>query len=513
MFHEYGYPDEQFETVVSDSLHCAICSCVLRDPVMCKNEHCFCRGCITKHLENSQTCPCCNQDLTVESLAVAPRILRNLLSEQRIRCDHQERGCQEIVQLGNLASHVAVCGKAPVVCANEECSSEINREDQFRHQGEECKFRERKCENCEKMGSMVSEIGTSLGGLSAHVEKLSASVDEVKVGLTQVQNKFKEIENARNDQAAKKDPSTSKLKKGKNLDENAYVVAGGYGNDNTPIRSAEVFDKTTNSWVQVQPMKVSRARASSVVYNGQVLVAGGVSGDKQVVSSMETFSRNASAFVPPQWSNLIANLPKPLQGHHIVQYDDRLIVLGGYENTYMIYEIQLHFPFVTKALAKLPSSRPMQGCGVVLANDKIYIFGGGKNREATADVTMYDIPKNEFKELAPLPYEVCNMATATFGENVILVGGSDEYNSVRYAKDTVISYNIKTQESTELPPMKVKRSRCCAVLDGNTLVVMGGVSKHSNTLDSVEAFDYETSEWSLLPSMREARKEFIAEIM
>ena len=130
-FRAFGYPDEQFETVVSENLHCGICSCVFKDPVMCKNEHCFCRGCITKHLENYHTCPCCNQDLTVETLADAPRFFKNLLSEQRIRCDYHKRGCQEIVQLGNLESHVAVCGKAPVLCQNEECSSEINREDQF----------------------------------------------------------------------------------------------------------------------------------------------------------------------------------------------------------------------------------------------------------------------------------------------------------------------------------------------------------------------------------------------
>ena len=133
-FQAFGYPDEQFETVISESLHCGICSCVFKDPVMCKNEHCFCRGCITKHHENYHTCPCCNQDLTVETLADVPRFFKNLLSEQRIRCDYHKRGCQEIVQLGNLASHVAVCGKAPVLCENEECSSEINREDQFRHE-------------------------------------------------------------------------------------------------------------------------------------------------------------------------------------------------------------------------------------------------------------------------------------------------------------------------------------------------------------------------------------------
>ena len=513
--YEFGYPDERFETVLSDNLHCAICSCVLKDPAMCKNEHCFCRGCITKHLENSHTCPCCNQDLTVESLADAPRILRNLLSEQRIRCDHHERGCQEIVQLGNLASHVAVCGKAPVMCANEECSSEINREDQFRHQGEECRFRKVKCQNCKEMGSMVRQFGTSFGGL----------LDEMKTGLTAMENKLEEVDNGRSDQASPKDPS-SDLKDAKHPNGNAYVVAGGYtvsGFHNTQsiLNSVEVFDKTTNSWIQLQPMKKRRRNASSVVYNGQVLVTGGASDKGNVMSSMEQFSLNVNPFVPPRWSNPPVNLPRPLKGHCSALYNDRLIVLGGYEedDSDMIYEIQLHFPFNIKVLAKLPPSTPIKGCGAVLANDNILMFGG-RTREGTdqgtdqarARVTMYDITKNEFKELAPLPYEVCNMAAVKCGENVVLAGGSNKYDSYQGAKNTVVSYNIEKQESTELPPMKENRTECRAVLDGNTLVVMGGRT-HNAFHKSVEAFDFKTSEWSDLPSMKESRWAFIAEIV
>ena len=454
----------------------------------------------------------------MESLADAPRILRNLLSEQRIRCDHHERGCQEIVQLGNLASHVAVCGKAPVVCANEECCSEINREDQFRHQGEECRFRKVKCQNCEETGSMVQEIGTSLSGLSAHVEKLNTSVNEMKTGLMAVENKFKEMENARSDKATREDPS-SDLKDAKHPDEYAYVVAGGYGTNNDPTNSVEVFDKITNSWVKVQPMETCRASGSSVVYNGQVLVTGGSSSSNgnHPVSSMEKFRRNASAFVPPWWSNLFVHLPRPLQGHPCVLHKDRLIVLGG-NNSDMIYEIQLHFPFATKALAKLPPSTPIAGCGAVLANDKVLMFGG-RTREktniwqASAKVTMYDITKNEFRELEPLPYEVCRMAVVNCGENVVLAGGSNKYDSSYGAKDTVVSYNIETQESTELPPMEENRIECCAVLDGNTLVVMGGKNQRGDVLKSVEAFDFKASEWSDLPSMKAARRAFIAEVV
>ena len=504
-FQAFGHPDEQFETVVSESLHCGICSCVFKDPVMCKNEHCFCRGCITKHLENYHTCPCCNQDLTVETLADAPRFFENLLSEQRIRCDHYKRGCEEIVQLGNLASHVVVCGKAPVLCENEECSSEINREDQFRHQGEECKFLDVKCRNCKEMSSVVKEIRTSLSGLREYVEMVNVSFDRME-------NKIKEMKNTPTNNASQADPS-SETKGAKHPKECAYLVAGG-DNNNT----AEVFDKISKTWIQLQPMKMCRANASSILYNGSVLVTGGTYSDNRVtLSSIEQCSFHTSPYLPLCWSNLAVKLPRPLRRHCTVLYYGCLIVLGGNDgndDSDLIYDIQLQSPFNTKILAKLPSARPTAGCGAVLVNDKIFIFGESKGNEAAkANVTMYDITKNEFKELEPLPYGVCNMATVKYGENVVLVGGCSQYGSYRGSKNTVISYNIKIQKCTQLTPMKTARFECCAVVDGNSLVVMGGKDGGNKPTNSVEVFDFKTCAWSHFPPMNRARSGFIAEIV
>ncbi|XP_028400921.1 kelch-like protein diablo [Dendronephthya gigantea] len=547
---EFGYPDERFESVVSENLYCAICSCVLKNPLMCKNEHCFCRACITMHLENYQNCPTCKHDLSVDSLMKAPRILRNLLSEKRIKCDYYERGCEEIIELGNLASHVAVCGKAPVVCSNEECSREINREDQTRHESEECRFWKIGCRNFEEMGSMIQEIGTGLGGLCEQVTNLSSSVNEqiseVKTGLTAVENRFDVMESrfevwgkkfekiekqlffqenqtsrdqrhevvddlrVKSDQATAVDPSNDIIDEG-NPVEHAYVVAGGYGKDTQVLNSSEVFDKSSNSWRPLPPMERCRANASSVCYNGHVNVAGGVSEDKRVLSSVEQFSRF--------WSNFPVNLPKLLKGHRTVGSGDKMFVVGGYDQekkgySNMIYEIQLRLPFNTKVLARLPFSTPVRGCGVVKTNDKILIFGGSARdtNPATAIVTMYDLTKNEFKELAPLPYSVCNMATAKYEENVVLAGGSDNY-LLGDVKNTVISYNIETQKSVMLPPMKCSRSECCAVVDGDSLVVMGGENRRFKCLNSVEEFNFRTSKWTGLPSMKTERKAFVAEVI
>jgi hypothetical protein len=426
------------------------------------------------------------------------------------------------------------------------------------------------------MGSMVQEIGSSLGGLCKHVEKLNTSVSEMKTGLTAVENRLENVENrleemenkfenrfeemqnrfeqmenqflnaegtptlrdqqcqsvnderesARSDQATPVDPK-SDLKDAKNPNEYAYVVAGGYDKERQPLSSAEIFDKTTNSWIELKPLNKSRANASSVVYNGQVLVTGGTSANSNILSSIEQFSTNPNPLVPPCWSNFAVNLPRTLKEHRTVLYHDRMFVIGGYDEekkdySDIIYEIQLHFPFTTKVLAKLPSSTPTRGCGVVLVNDKILIFGGAS---AGAKVIMYDITKNEVKKLAPLPYKVFNMATVKYEENVILAGGLvSSINEIR--KNTVVSYNIETEKSAMLPPMKNGRSECCAVVDGNTLVVMGGESLETRQdrfgnqlnpyifpLNSVEAFDFKTFKWRYLPSMNVARKGFIAEIV
>ena len=110
----------------------------------------------------------------------------------------------------------------------------------------------------------------------------------------------------------------------------------------------------------------------------------------------------------------------------------------------------------------------------------------------------------------------CDMATVRYGENVVLVGGTGQYGSYKGSKNTVISYNIKTQKCTQLPPMKTARSECCVIVDGNSLVVMGGKDGGNKPQNSVEVFDFKTCAWRVCshsPPMNRARSGFIAEIV
>ena len=113
---------------------CLICFNVLRDPVMCsRNQHCFCRSCIKQHLQNSQRCPTCNDELTVETLGEPQRMVKDVINELNIHCVYNNRGCQEIVQLQHLDRHEDSCGFTPVVCTNEGCGAIVNKRDLMHH--------------------------------------------------------------------------------------------------------------------------------------------------------------------------------------------------------------------------------------------------------------------------------------------------------------------------------------------------------------------------------------------
>jgi N-acetylneuraminic acid mutarotase len=132
------------------------------------------------------------------------------------------------------------------------------------------------------------------------------------------------------------------------------------------------------------------------------------------------------------------------------------------------------------------------------------IVGGrttGRSQDSLSSVVLYDIKKNECKQLAPLPYEVSVMATVRWGDNIVVIGGCDKRSK---RLDTVIIYNVKTEQSHLLPPMKYKRYGCTAVVIGNSIVVLGGYGENGK-LKSVEAFNFESYSWPELPEMSQER--------
>jgi hypothetical protein len=134
---EHGYSDKRFPVLVNENFHCPICFHVLRDPVQCRrNEHYFCLACITRYLEIAQTCPVCQDGLTLRTLKEPSRIVADYLATLQISCEFEARGCKALVELKSLRKHVQTCDFMPVACSNDGCSKPINRKDKKHHENE-----------------------------------------------------------------------------------------------------------------------------------------------------------------------------------------------------------------------------------------------------------------------------------------------------------------------------------------------------------------------------------------
>ena len=71
------------------------------------------------------------------------------------------------------------------------------------------------------------------------------------------------------------------------------------------------------------------------------------------------------------------------------------------------------FTYNVKTLSRMPE-QPRQFHSTQLFDDNLLIVGGNTSdryQDNLSSVVLYDIKKNECKHLAPLPYEVSEMAT------------------------------------------------------------------------------------------------------
>ena len=569
-----GYDEERFVTTINRNFLCLICFNVLKDPVLCpKNHHCFCRGCITKHLENSQRCPTCADELPEETLTEPHRMVKDYLNESKIRCAYHDRGCEEIVQLQHLDQHEHSCGFTPAVCTNPGCGAILNKRDLTIHESELCEYRNLKCHSCGEMTKTLADMekrmarvetnqanvktklvnteknmdtrldnleknmNTRLDNLEKNIEIRTTNTDttlknntaimdtrmanmetkmaqmktdnegkfetgnnEVKGLKTALVEAFDQMKDVLVKIDGKMEEKSRKVKNASRGDRENIIVAGGVGYD-----SAEMFNWLQRTWSPLQNMEKARWGATSFVYNNEVVIAGGYCDYCTKLNDMIRMIVHPYPDLSTPWSEYRAKLPAKMAYHCSVLYNDKLMVSGGYDGiatSDKIHEVQVVPPYTVKTLSRMPEPRKCH-CTEIF-DDGLLILGGtktGNYKDNLSSVVLYDIKNNVCKQLAPLPYEVSDMATVRWEDNVVVTGGVDKRGKTL---NTVIMYNVKTEQSHMLPPMRYNRSEFSAVVVGNNIVVLGGWGEQGG-LKSVESFNFERYTWQELPEMSQAR--------
>ena len=408
-----GYDEERFVTTINRNFLCLICFNVLKDPVLCpKNHHCFCRGCSTKHLENSQRCPTCADELTEETLTEPPRMVKDYLNESKIRCVYHDRGCEEIVQLQHLDQHEDSCGFTPAVCTNPGCGATLNKRDLTIHENELCEYRKLKCHSCGEMTKTLADVEkrmvrmetnlasveknmeTKLGNLDTHIKNgdttmknnsaiIKTQLANVKVKMAQMKTdidaKFETVNNeVRGLKTAlveafdqmkdvlvkmedKKEENARKVANASSGERENIIVAGGFLND-----SVEMFNWRERTWSPLQCRQ-----------NNQVVIAGGFCAGSGLVDDRIKINVDPHSDLSTHWSECPVKLPTKMARHSSVLYNDKLMVTGGYDGNAIsdkIHEVQVVPPYTVKTLSRMPEPR-RDHCTEIF-DDSLLILGG-----------------------------------------------------------------------------------------------------------------------------------------
>ncbi|CAB4010527.1 RING finger 151-like [Paramuricea clavata] len=534
---EQGYDVNRFVGEVREDLLCSVCQDVPKDPRVCQNEdHIFCLAHISRHLhQNSHTCPVCRDPLTPETLKRPTRFLKNYLEDLKIKCDHHDRGCPDVVRLEDLQRHVDQCGFAPVMCGNEGCETEVNRRDQENHEKNLCQFRIAKCHDCkdikasqngikasqEEMKASQDEMKASQNEMKASQEEMKASQDELKASQNEmkasqdemkVQNTRMEDEIKENVDVMKQSQDVINVKVNKmkdNVDEIKQTQAEMKADQmafqaevrNQFERMTEMFGKL----LERRNINNNGAQALDppVPVNDQdIIIVGGfyAPGNKSVSKTVEKFN------IAKGKSTRLPKLNHPRASSASCVYNGDVIITGGFDGqggTDSIEILKMNQGPLRWMMfdGKLPVK--LSDHDVIVYQSKLYVIGGHNASENKINDNIYElsiIPPYTAKPLARMPQPRRNHRAEIVNGKLLILGASNTGYS-KDAIDSVVVYDFIKNKFKPCPSLPKSVWGMSTVTWGNMVILIGGRDKNDQVLNEVTMYDTESGQSQKLPPL------------
>ena len=553
--YELGYEENRFEIVVSKRFHCPICFLVLKDPVMCKNEHYYCSSCIKKYLENSLFCPTCRESLTVDTLKPASRIVKDYLSELNIHCDFHPRGCPDMVQVGDLKRHVANCEFSPVQCSNDGCNVVLNARDKLHHEAEVCDFRKLNCHDCGQLKKEMKEMKDEMkkqikgmedkvnGEIKNEVKGIKVMLDQVLVSQDQMQSKIvNEIKQEVKDQIENEMKEIKVEVKGeikeevkRMKDEMKHEMKGMKVEMKGEIKEEvnkvkeelkqemreiilnavrDAMSEIQSPKVRIKSSKQDLQATCSSDARENILVSEGMSVSHVRIKTAECFN-----WADQTWTLLDCAVFEGRTYSCSFLYQGQIVVAGGNDGkgqmTHTMKCLNVADPSATWKDFAVNLPVKCRSHKVVSHNDQLFLSGGsvrdidgGRFRESDAVYEVQLVPPYSSKMLTRLPQPRFYHGMEMFDQKLFILGGNDGKGMTA----SVVQYDLFMNECKEMPPLPYAVIAMATVLWRNNVLVIGGMDGHHNPLNKVAMYDVITGRSQMLPCMKQKRHDCTAVI-
>ncbi|MEO6063598.1 MAG: kelch repeat-containing protein [Thermoflexales bacterium] len=260
-------------------------------------------------------------------------------------------------------------------------------------------------------------------------------------------------------------------------------VAGGWNGEATQLDRVDAYDPIERAWRPVPALAIARSQHSLVAALGRLWVVAGWSAEGGLVAEIETWKPGEATW------RTVTRVPTPRREPGVALLGNRIVVAGGfngssdadldgYSGVVEAYDLASG---AWASLASMPT--PRRGLALVNVNDALYALGGYNAWDGFLGVVeRYDPDRDAWQRLdwsiAPRTW-AAGLADA---EAIVLIGGFDGSGPLA----RVERIDALTGKGCDLAPLRVARSWLAAApLGGRRALTVGGETR-SGFSDAVE---------------------------
>lgn len=242
------------------------------------------------------------------------------------------------------------------------------------------------------------------------------------------------------------------------------VVVGGFVATGASSSRVDAYSVAGDSWHRLPDLPVAVDHASAASSGGRIYVAGGYGADRKPLRTAFVLDGDAWRRLPLMPDGRAAAAAAIAHG--------RLYVVGGRNSRRLLARDAFALTLGGKSWTRIPGPMPREHLAAAASRDRVYAIGGraaGIDSNTTA-FQVYDAGARRWQRLAPLPGPRGGTGAAAVGGRIISVGGEEPAGTI----ESVFAYDVRGRRWARLADLPTPRHGLGVIAADNRVWAVAG---------------------------------------